>query len=112
MLAKQNMNFTYQVYVGNNPKAAAAEMDADVRGTIRSVSRNNRTAPPTEFLRQNDTFLGPWKDHIKKMNLKEIPASGIMSQVVEDYMVDSYKKQGFYNSEHRMQALITLLRLN
>jgi hypothetical protein len=80
-------------------------MDADVRGTIRSVARTNTTAPPIEFLRQKTTFLGPWKDHIQTKNQKEIPASGIMSQVVEDYMVESYKKQGFYTSEFQTQSL-------
>lgn len=74
-------------------------MNADIRMSIRSCARTKDTEPPAEFLTKNDTFLGPWKQYLKQNNLKEIPASGIMSRLVEDYMVLSYLKQGFYNSK-------------
>jgi hypothetical protein len=43
--------------------------------------------------------LKPWYDLIKVKKLLDIPVSGIMTDVVEKYMVKSYKKQGFYNSK-------------
>jgi hypothetical protein len=50
-------------------------------------------------LRVNNTFLGPWRGYLKENNLTEIPFSNIMTKEVEDYMVESYKKQGFKNSK-------------
>jgi hypothetical protein len=50
--------------------------------------------------------LGPWRDFQKANNLKEIPFSGIMSPEVEDYMVKSYQKQGFYNSKLSESTLL------
>ncbi len=66
---------------------------------IRSCAQTADSVVPSNFLSEQKTFLGPWKDLLAEKNLKEIPLSGIMSQEVEDYMVKSYKKQGFYNSK-------------
>jgi soluble epoxide hydrolase/lipid-phosphate phosphatase len=74
-------------------------MNADIRSSIRSCAQIANSTLPKDFLQHNDTFLGPWKEYQKTRGLSEIPFSGIMSKKVEDYMVKSYKKQGFYNSE-------------
>jgi len=82
-LAKANPSFSYQVYLGENPKGAAKELDSDVRSAIRSCAHVGNSVLPAQFL---------------KKGLEEIPVSGIMTEEVEDYMVKSYKKQSFYNS--------------
>jgi soluble epoxide hydrolase/lipid-phosphate phosphatase len=99
-LAKANPSFSYQVYLGTNPRGAAAEMDADIRSSIRSCAHIANSTLPKDFLQHNDTFLGPWKAFQTSNGLKEIPISGIMDPVVEDYMVQAYSKQGFYNSKY------------
>lgn len=104
-LASINPHFGYQVYVGDNPDLAAKEMDADIRKSIRSCAQTAKSGVPTDFLIPTTNFLGPWNTYLAAHNLKEIPASGIMSQVVEDYMVYSYKKQGFHNTYNGYQSL-------
>ena len=98
-MAKVNPSFSYQVYLGENPKGAAKELDSDVRAAIRSCAHVGDSVLPAQFLKKVDSFLGPWREFNKANGLEEIPVSGIMSKVVEDYMVESYEKQGFYNSE-------------
>lgn len=93
--------FGYQLYLSNNASGGAAEMDADPRSAIRSCAQVADTKVPEKFLKDTTSFLDAWKEDNKKNNRTEIPFSGIMSQKVEDYMVETYKKQGFYNSEFR-----------
>jgi hypothetical protein len=97
-LAKANPSFSYQVYLGENPKGAAKELDSDVRSAIRSCAHVGNSVLPAQFLKKTDTFLGPWREFVQAKGLEEIPVSGIMTEEVEDYMVKSYKKQSFYNS--------------
>jgi soluble epoxide hydrolase / lipid-phosphate phosphatase len=74
-------------------------MNDDVRSSIRSCAQTANSTIPEDFLTRQDVFLQPWKNFEKAKNLSQIPFSGIMTKLVEDYMVMSYKKQGFYNSE-------------
>ncbi|KAF2400293.1 alpha/beta-hydrolase [Trichodelitschia bisporula] len=97
-LAQLNPSFSYQVFLGSNPTGAARELNADIRSAIRSCAQMGNSTTPKDFLQRNDTFLGPWREFEKTNNLKEIPFSGIMSRQVEDYMVASYQKQGFYTT--------------
>src|SRR5436305_265487 len=94
-LAAQNPYFTYQVFLGNEPRKAAAELDADPLDAIRSCARTAAAAPPKDFLTKNTTFLGPWRAQNIKEGRVQIPASGIMTPLVEKYMVDAYRVQGF-----------------
>jgi hypothetical protein len=98
-LASQIPSFSYQVYLSATPEIAAEELDADPRQAVRSCAQLAKSPFPSDFLRHNDTFLGPWVEWEKQRNLTEIPVSGIMERVVEDYMVEAYEKQGFYNSK-------------
>lgn len=98
-LAALNPYFNYQVYLGNEPQKAAQELDADPRSAIRSCAQVADSSLPEVFLRRNDTFLQPWVEFEEENGLTEIPFSEVMSPLVEDYMVESYKKQGFYNSQ-------------
>ncbi|KAK2811776.1 hypothetical protein FQN50_001814 [Emmonsiellopsis sp. PD_5] len=97
-LAALNPFFSYQVYLGNEPEVAAKELDADPRSAIRSCAQVADSKLPKDFLQRNNTFLQPWIEFQEENGLDEIPFSGIMSSKVEDYMVESYKKQGFYNT--------------
>ncbi|KAK2782760.1 hypothetical protein FQN53_009621 [Emmonsiellopsis sp. PD_33] len=97
-LAALNPFFSYQVYLGNEPEAAAKELDADPRSAIRSCAQVADSVLPKDFLQRNDTILQPWIEFQEQNGLDEIPFSGIMSPKVEDYMVESYSKQGFYNT--------------
>jgi soluble epoxide hydrolase / lipid-phosphate phosphatase len=105
VLASINPHFAYQVYLGDNPDVAAKEMDVDIRKSIRSCAQTAKSNIPAEFLTHTTDFLGPWNKFLAANNSQQIPSSGIMSQVVEDYMVYSYKKQGFYNTYNGYQSL-------
>lgn len=91
--------FGYQLYLSNNATGGAAELDADPRGGIRSCAQVATTKVPKNFLKDQTSFLQAWREDNAKNNRTEIPFSGIMSKKVEDYMVKSYQKQGYYNSK-------------
>lgn len=74
------------------------ELDADPRNAIRSCAQVATTDVPEKFLKDQTSFLKAWREDNKEHNRTDIPFSGIMSKKVEDYMVESYEKQGFYNS--------------
>jgi hypothetical protein len=87
------------MYLSTNAPGAAKELDADPLNAIRSCAQVADSQLPSTFLQLNNSFLKPWYDFIKTKKLRDIPVSGIMTEVVEKYMVKSYKKQGFYNSK-------------
>lgn len=91
--------FGYQLYLSNNATGGAAELDADPRSGIRSCAQVATTKVPKNFLKDQTSFLQAWREDNAKNNRTEIPFSGIMSKKVEDYMVKSYQKQGYYNSK-------------
>jgi hypothetical protein len=93
--------FTYQLYLGENATAAAAELNAQMRMALRSVARIGTSFIPSDFLTYNNTFLKPWTTWLQANNLSEIPLSGLMPQSIEDYMVSAYSKhpKGFYESK-------------
>jgi hypothetical protein len=70
-LAALNPFFSYQVFLGNEPKAAARELDADPRSAIRSCAHVGDSLLPADFLRRNDTFLQPWVDFQKDNGLTD-----------------------------------------
>ena len=65
---------------------------------LRSVAQVANSIIPSEFLRDETSFLEPWFQYDAQNNLTHIPFSGIMTPLVEDYMVDLYSTQGFYHS--------------
>jgi hypothetical protein len=104
-LAALNKNFSYQVYFGNNATGAAAELNANVRSAIRSCAQIATSVLPPTFLQLTTSFLQPWWDWLKANHLTQIPFSGIMTPCVEDYMVESYEIQGFFNSKRTIKRL-------
>jgi soluble epoxide hydrolase/lipid-phosphate phosphatase len=95
----------YQLYLSHTPDVAAAEMNSSIRDTIRAVSQTASSPNPPNNLAAQDSFLGPWREYVKENNLTGIPFSGIMNEATEDYMVDSYSKQGFFNTFNGYQRL-------
>jgi soluble epoxide hydrolase/lipid-phosphate phosphatase len=79
----------YQVYFENSTKAAIAELNKDIRRSLRAVFRSKSSPPPDSFLASNTSFLDAYSD------IKEIPISTFYSPQEEDYMVEEYSKQGF-----------------
>jgi soluble epoxide hydrolase/lipid-phosphate phosphatase len=78
-------------------------MNVDIRKSIRSCAQTANSTIPVDFLTSTTNFLGAWNTHLSANHLSQIPASGIMTQLVEDYMVLSYSKQGFHNTYNGYQ---------
>jgi hypothetical protein len=95
------------VYLSTDAPGAAKELDHDPLNAIRSCAQVADSQLPPTFLQLNNSFLKPWYDFIKAKRLRNIPASGIMTDVVEKYMAKSYKKQGFYNSKSTVSGSIS-----
>ena len=67
--------------------------------SIRAAARTAKDPYPKNFPGDQTSWINSWNEFDKEHNLTEIPFSGIMTKKVEDYMVESYQKQGFYHSE-------------
>jgi hypothetical protein len=93
--------FGYTFYLSNNATGAAEELNGNIRMALRSVAQVANSIIPSEFLRDETSFLEPWFQYDAENNLTQIPFSGIMTPLVEDYMVDLYSTQGFYHSVYR-----------
>jgi soluble epoxide hydrolase/lipid-phosphate phosphatase len=57
---------TYQIYFDSKLDAAVAELDQDIRRTIRATLRTVDSPPPDEYLKSPDSFLGAW-GHVKEV---------------------------------------------
>jgi soluble epoxide hydrolase/lipid-phosphate phosphatase len=64
---------TYQVYFRDTVDAAAAELDADVRRTIRAVYRHSNTTAPDGFLTSSTSFLTNYDGIEVSQEAKPIP---------------------------------------
>ncbi|KAF8226853.1 alpha/beta-hydrolase [Tricholoma matsutake] len=80
---------TYQLYFNTKLDTAVAELDQDVRRTIRATFRTVDSPPPDEYLKSPDSYLEAWS------HVKEIPAIPFLTSEEEDYLVDQYGIQGF-----------------
>ncbi|KAJ3550596.1 hypothetical protein NMY22_g365 [Coprinellus aureogranulatus] len=94
---------TYQLFFDLKTEEAIAELDADIRRTMRGTLRTIDSPPPESFLTSNSTFLGAW-------NGIEVPPVPFFSKEEEDYFVKEMSAQGFrntlqfYTSENRHQS--------
>ena len=61
-LARLVPRFAYQVYFAEQTSTAIAELNADIRRTLRSTLRTAATAPPSDFLTSNSSYLDAWKN--------------------------------------------------
>ncbi|KAG8705818.1 hypothetical protein FRC09_002744 [Ceratobasidium sp. 395] len=82
----------YQLYFAKKTKEAYAELEKDIRKTLRAVFRTSKTVPPAKFLTSTENFL----DAYEEGSLDErIP---FFNKFEEDYLVKVYGVQGFKNS--------------
>ncbi|KAF8876157.1 Alpha/Beta hydrolase protein [Infundibulicybe gibba] len=94
----------YQVYLDTKTSDAAAELNKDIRRTLRATLRTAASPPPANFLTSTQSFLDGWKD------VDEIPPIPFLSPAEEDYFVDAYTLQGFeptlvfYMTENRLES--------
>lgn len=87
-------HFAYQVYFAEQTSTAIAELNTDIRRTLRATLRTVASPPPSGFLTSNSSYLDAWK------NVSTIPAVPFFSPDEEDYWVDQYNIQKFnYNLE-------------
>jgi len=96
--------FAYQLFFDSQPDTAVAELDKDIRRTVRAVLRTIKSHPPAAFLKDKDSFLAAWNE------VEEIPPVTFFTPEEEDYFVEQYSIQGFkhtlqfYTTENRYQA--------
>ncbi|KAL0565078.1 hypothetical protein V5O48_016957 [Marasmius crinis-equi] len=83
---------TYQLFFSGKTKEAIAELDKDIKRSVRATLRTGASPPPETFLTSAETFLGAWGD------VEEIPPVPFFSPEEEEYFVEEYKKQGFRNT--------------
>ncbi|KAJ7983035.1 Alpha/Beta hydrolase protein [Mycena polygramma] len=80
---------SYQLFFNHQTPEAIAELDKDIRRTIRGTLRTVASPPPDEFLKSRVSFLAGWND------VAEIPPVPFFSTDEEDYFVEQYSIQGF-----------------
>ncbi|KAF8604921.1 alpha/beta-hydrolase [Ceratobasidium sp. AG-I] len=82
----------YQLYFAQKTKEAYAELEKDIRKTLRAVYRTAATKPPAKFLTSTDNLLEAYGEG----ELDErIP---FFNKFEEDYLVKVYGVQGFKNT--------------
>ncbi|KAF8905777.1 Alpha/Beta hydrolase protein [Gymnopilus junonius] len=79
----------YQVYFNSQPEASIAELDKDIRRTIRATLRTVASPPPDAFLKSDESYLTAWD------GVGEIPPVPFFTSEEEDYFVQQYSLQGF-----------------
>jgi hypothetical protein len=53
----------YQLFFDKHTTAAIAELNRDIRRTLRGTLRDVASPPPDHFLTSRDSFIGAWDDH-------------------------------------------------
>jgi len=77
----------YQVFFEKETVSAIAELNKDIKRSLRSVFRTIESPTPEKFLTSTSTFLGAYDN--------DIPPPPFFSEEEEDYIVEQYNKQGF-----------------
>jgi len=97
-------HLAYQIYFAEETSAAIAELNADIRRTLRATLRTVASAPPPDFLLSNTSYLAAWQ------NVSDIPPIPFFSASEEDYWVDQYSIQKFnytlefYTNSDRLES--------
>lgn len=60
--AKAHPRLTYQLFFDRQTPTAVAELNRDIRRTLRGTIRDVASPPPESFLTSSDTFIGAWDD--------------------------------------------------
>ncbi|KAF7331051.1 Bifunctional epoxide hydrolase 2 [Mycena venus] len=86
---------SYQLFFNKNTLEAVAELEKDVRRTIRATLRTVASPPPDEFLKSQLSFLAGWD------GVSEIPPVPFFTPEEEDYFIEQFSIQGFKHSAFR-----------
>jgi len=85
---------TYQLFFDRQTPAAVAELNHDIRRTLRGTIRSVASPPPESFLTSVDTFIGAWD------GVDEVPPIPFFSEEEEDYWVEQFSLNGFDHTLH------------
>ncbi|KAG0697103.1 Alpha/Beta hydrolase protein [Suillus ampliporus] len=88
-LAAVMPKLAYQVFFENYTTAAVAELNKDIRRSLRATLRTVNSAPPDSFLTSTSTFLGAYN------NVTEIPPVPFFTSDDEDYFVERFSIHKF-----------------
>ena len=55
-------HLAYQVYFSNQTSTALAELNTDIRRTLRATLRTVASPPPADFLLSNSSYLVAWQN--------------------------------------------------
>lgn len=66
-LAAAHPRLAYQVFFDTQTHEAAAELERDIRRTLRGTLRHVASPLPEDFLTSLDTYMGAW-DHLEEVN--------------------------------------------
>ena len=69
VLAAELPHLAYQVYFAGKTSTAIAELDADIRRTLRATLRTVASPPPADFLLSNSSYLVGWQN-VSTVSLK------------------------------------------
>lgn len=91
-LKKTFPKLTYNMYFEKDTAGAVAELNQDIRRTLRATLRDVASPPPDKFLRSPTSFLKAYK------HMETIPPIPFFTPEQEDYYVEEYQKQGYANT--------------
>jgi soluble epoxide hydrolase/lipid-phosphate phosphatase len=67
-LAAAHPRLAYQVFFDTQTHEAAAELERDIRRTLRGTLGPVNFPMPEDFLTSSDTFMGAW-DHVEEVSV-------------------------------------------
>ncbi|KAF8906764.1 Alpha/Beta hydrolase protein [Gymnopilus junonius] len=79
----------YQIFFDSQPEIAVAELDKDIRRTVRATLRTVDSPAPDDFLKSDKSFLAAWD------GFDEVPPAPFFTAEEEDYFVEQYSIQGY-----------------
>lgn len=101
-LYKALPKLSYQSHFEKSTSQAVAELNQDIRRTIRATLRSVDSKPPDAFLRSKTSFLKAYR------HMDTIPPVPFFSPDEEDYYVEQFQKQGFDYSESSIVSLAVI----
>ncbi|KAG2361232.1 Alpha/Beta hydrolase protein [Suillus spraguei] len=97
-LAAVMPKLAYQVFFENHTKEAVAELNKDIRRSLRATLRTVNSAPPDSFLTSTSTYLSAYD------NVTEIPPIPFFASSEEAYFIERFSIQKFDHTWQSAQA--------
>ncbi|KAI0337357.1 alpha/beta-hydrolase [Trametopsis cervina] len=79
----------YNVFFQDKTLEAAQELNGDIRRTLRGIMRTVESPPPSEFLKQTDSFMRGWD------SVEDIPPIPFLTTEEEEYWVEQFESHKF-----------------